>query len=250
MDSTTLTASTLLLRDPSNNLVATSIVYNPNTLTATLTPTAPLASGKTYTVIVKGSTAGIHDTIGDAMATDMTSTFTTAVTVAAQTTPLSLWSNATLPSWIDNPDPNAVELGMKFQSDVAGFITGIRFYKSANNTGPHIGNLWSSTGTLLATATFSGETASGWQTVLFSQPVAIQANTTYIASYHTNHGNYSDNIGYFTAGTFTNGPLHALGDGVNGPNGVFQYGLTSAFPSNSYHGSNYWVDVLFTTQGN
>ena len=29
-------------------------------------------------------------------------------------------------------------------------MTGIRFYKSAANTGTHIGSLWTSTGTLLA----------------------------------------------------------------------------------------------------
>ena len=42
-----------------------------------------------------------------------------------------------------------------------------------------------------------------------------------------------------------NPPLHALADGVDGPNGVFQYGPTSAFPLTSYNSSNYWVDVVF-----
>ena len=73
---------------------------------------------------------------------------------------------------------------MKFRSDVAGYVTGVRFYKAAGNTGTHVGNLWSSTGTRLATATFTGETASGWQQVTFSPPVAIAANTVYVASYH------------------------------------------------------------------
>ena len=54
---------------------------------------------------------------------------------------------------------------MKFRSDVAGQVTGVRFYKGSGNTGTHIGNLWSSTGTLLASATFTGESASGWQQV-------------------------------------------------------------------------------------
>jgi acyl-CoA thioesterase len=42
-------------------------------------------------------------------------------------------------------------VGVKFLSDVAGFITGIRFYKGATNTGTHVGHLWSADGTLLAT---------------------------------------------------------------------------------------------------
>ncbi|HEV3417933.1 MAG TPA: DUF4082 domain-containing protein, partial [Pirellulales bacterium] len=247
MDPTTLTSSTLLLRNSSNSAVPTTIAYDSNSQIATLTPSAALANGATYSVVVKGGAAGVTDTAGDEMATDLTSTFTTAVSVTRQSAPTSIWSNSATPKWIDNPDANAVELGVKFRSDVDGFITGIRFYKSANNIGAHLGNLWASDGTLLATATFSGETASGWQTVTFSQPVAIKADTTYIASYHTNSGNYSDNIGYFTSGSITSGPLHALGDGVDGPDGVYHYGAGGVAPSDTYHASNYWVDVLFTT---
>jgi len=47
---------------------------------------------------------------------------------------------------------------VSFKSDVNGYITGIRFYKGVNNTGTHLGHLWSSAGTLLASATFTGET--------------------------------------------------------------------------------------------
>ena len=73
---------------------------------------------------------------------------------------------------------------MKFQSLVAGTITGVQFFKGSLDTGTHTAELWSSSGQLLATATFTNETASGWQQILFSTPVAIAANTTYIVSYH------------------------------------------------------------------
>ena len=96
-----------------------------------------MANGATYAVIVKGSAAGILDTVGDAMATDFTSTFTTAVAVGPQT--VSIFGTSAVPSWIDNPDNQPVELGMKFRSDLDGFITGMRFYKSANNVGQHVG---------------------------------------------------------------------------------------------------------------
>ena len=62
--------------------------------------------------------------------------------------PCSLWTMTTRPGPPD-PDMNPVELGMRFTSDINGFVTGIRFYKYAENTGPHVGNLWTSTGTLL-----------------------------------------------------------------------------------------------------
>ena len=99
---------------------------------------------------------------------------------------------------VDGGPDSAVELGVKFQSDVAGTITGIRFYKAAANTGTHIGNLWTSSGTLLATVTFTNETASGWQQVLFATPVAIASNTVYVASYHANNGHYSADVNYFS----------------------------------------------------
>ena len=63
-----------------------------------------------------------------------------------------------------------MNLGVQFQASSSGFITGVRFYKDSDNTGSHIGSLWSSTGTLLASGTFSGETASGWQELDFSTP--------------------------------------------------------------------------------
>src|SRR3546814_20679943 len=50
--------------------------------------------------------------------------------------------------------------------------------------------LWNADGTLLASATFTNETASGWQTANLNTPVAITAGTTYIASSHTG-GDYS-----------------------------------------------------------
>ena len=118
------------------------------------------------------------------------------VTVAG---PISIWSNAAAPVTAADSDSSATEVGVKFRSDVAGYITGIRFYKGSTNTGTHVGSLWTSTGTLLAQATFTSETASGWQQVTFASPVAINANTTYVASYHTNVGHYAEDDNYFAA---------------------------------------------------
>ena len=138
---------------------------------------------------------------------------------------------------------------MKFRSDVAGTITGVRFYKASANTGTHVGNLWSSTGTLLATATFANETTSGWQQVNFATPVAITANTTYVASYHANAGHYSADINAFASVGVDNPPLHALASPVSSGNGVYAYGANSAFPSQTWNAANYWVDVVFTPMG-
>ena len=107
-----------------------------------------------------------------------------------------------------------------------------------------MGHLWSATGTLLGTAAFASETASGWQVAALAQPVAIVAGTTYVASYHTDVGYYASSTDYFTQGV-TNSPLTALADGVDGGNGVYRYGA-SAFPNQTYRSENYWVDVVYT----
>lgn len=124
-------------------------------------------------------------------------------------------------------------------------LTGIRFYKATANTGTHVGNLWTSTGTRLATATFTGESASGWQQVIFTTPVTISSNTVYVASYHAGNGHYSAAINFFSAAGVDNPPLHALRNGVSGGNGVYAYGKSSAFPNLTWNTANYWVDVVF-----
>lgn len=159
----------------------------------------------------------------------------------------SIWSSSSTPPLVDSADPNAVELGMKFRSDVAGYVTGVRFYKSAANTGVHVGNLWTTSGTLLASVTFSGETASGWQQALFANPVLISPNTTYVVSYYAPVGRYSATNSGFNGASVDSPPLHALANGTDGPNGVYQYSTSSAFPSQTYSSSNYWVDVVFST---
>src|SRR6185436_1714290 len=117
------------------------------------------------------------------------------------------------------------------------------FYKGPANVGTHIGNLWTLSGALLATATFTNETASGWQQVNFSAPVPITRNTVYLASYHTNVGGYASDGGYFNAGV-DSPPLHAVPANPSGGNGVYRYG-SSAFPSTTFNATNYYVDVVF-----
>jgi Domain of unknown function (DUF4082) len=163
------------------------------------------------------------------------------------TFPRSIWDDSTTnPTLEASSDNQAAELGVKFQSEMNGFITGIRFYKGSTNIGTHTGTLWSSTGQELAIATFTSETASGWQQVSFPTPVPITANTTYVASYHTDVGHYAVTNDAFISG-LSNFPLQVLKDDENDRNGVYKYGV-HGFPINTYRASNYWVDVMFNTE--
>jgi hypothetical protein len=154
------------------------------------------------------------------------------------------------PSVADAGDGGSINLGVKFQSEIAGTIEGIRFYKSTANTGTHIGSLWTAGGELLAQATFTSETTSGWQKVTFATPVKIQANTTYVASYFAPKGHYADSAWSLDEPPATgeamlsHPPMRFLAD-TEGGNGVYAYGSQVAFPKTSYHADNYWVDVLY-----
>ena len=113
---------------------------------------------------------------------------------AGQCSPCSIWTPSSTPTLADSGDSSSTELGVKFRADSDGYVTGVRFYKSAANGGTHIGNLWSSSGTLLASAQFSGESASGWQQVNFGTPVLISGGTTYVVSYFAPQGHYAFDV--------------------------------------------------------
>ncbi len=204
------------------------------------TPTAP----GTVTIKVRGfDDSGNMEVPGTAPANNAKS----VIVGTATPCPCTIWSPSTIPGTIADPDVSANELGVKFRSSTNGYIKGVRFYKSSTNTGTHIGNLWTATGTNLAQSTFTGETASGWQEVTFTTPVPITAGTTYIASYHTSTGHYSVDENYFTTSAVVTPYLEALRNGTDGPNGVYAASANSTFPTSTFNSSNYYVDVVFIT---
>jgi len=166
-----------------------------------------------------------------------------ATTTGTAPTADSIWGNSYVPS--ENYYSNgSYEVGVKFTASVAGEVTGVRFYKQTWMGGvTHVGHLWSSSGALLATATFTNESAYGWQQVTFSSPVAILANTVYIASFSTGGGYFGITSPFFTSGGVTNGPLEALPNSISGGDGV--YNRAGAFPDVDSNGMNFWADVAF-----
>ena len=156
---------------------------------------------------------------------------------------VSVLENA-VPKTLVDPDTVSVELGAKFTTSQAGTITAIRFFKSTENTGPHVAKLWSARGQVLATATLptSASTTPGWQTVKLPQPVKIAKDQQYVASYVAPKGRYSvDEHGLDQAKTA--GPLTILAGG-----GVYAYGNGDGLPTSNYQNSNYFVDVEFSPE--
>ena len=174
---------------------------------------------------------------------------TVTVGVTPGTCPCTIWPSTQTAN--DGDDPNPIEVGVRFRADVAGFIRGVRFYKAPAASGTHVGSLWSNDGLRLAQATFTGESASGWQEVSFGSPIPIAANTTYVASAFLPGGHYAWTGGAFASAGVDRPPLRALRDGEDGASGVYRYGGRSGtnadFPTLAAQSSNYWVDVVFVT---
>jgi LPXTG-motif cell wall-anchored protein len=152
--------------------------------------------------------------------------------------PVGFFADSATPAVPNWDDAASIEVGVRFSSDVDGTVSALRFYKGDKNTGTHAGSIWSADGVLLATATFTDETASGWQKVSFDTPVEIRNDTTYLASYHTPVGFYSVTLDQFTPSGITSGPLHIAANG-----GAYRYGATGFPDQTSPH--NYWIDVVF-----
>lgn len=228
-----VTSSTILLTDSIGSSIASVISYDPASRTATLKPNSMLSDHTLYKVTIKSGVSGVVSLDGVARGSDITSSFTTN-----DTCPCSPWENAATPSGADISTETSVELGQAIRSDSDGYLSAIRFYKNLKNTATtHTLKLWSSTGTLLGSATTANETSAGWQEASFMTPIHIDAETSYIISYDASDGIYvhADNL----TRDMTAGPMHIVANGSS-----FHYGA-GVFPD-SKGSIDYVLDPIFT----
>lgn len=147
----------------------------------------------------------------------------------------TIWPSTAAPASFSKTD-TATTLGTRFSSKRDGVVTAIRFYKGTGDTGPHIGTLWGPDGSVLARATFSGESTSGWQEARLDSATKISAGRIYTASYRAHRGKFSR--GGLAALPKQTGDLTALGAVASSSNGR---------PSSS-SSANHFVDVRFAPQ--
>ena len=126
------------------------------------------------------------------------------------------------------------EIAMRFKVAVPGRVVNFRWYKAPGETGSHTAHLWTDGGQQLASATFSNESPSGWQTVTFSG-VHINANQYYRVSVNTNTVQ-AKTFGSLYGSPIVNGPITSDFSYYGQPTGVMP-------TSGSY--SLYYIDVTF-----
>jgi len=219
----------LTLKDGTTAIDGTTALSN-GAKTLTFTPTSALPLTRTLDV----SLSGVVSQDGVTLAAR-----TWSFTTESPTTAVSLFSGLT-PASSSVDDSSSGELGTVCSPTAAGTATGVRFYRGPGNDGTHTGTLWDINGNSLATVTFTGETASGWQSALFSTPVALTPGQSYVVSYHAPQGHYAATGAFFTT-PYVRGPLTAPASN----NGRYLYSGTSSFPTRSFNSANYFVDVIF-----
>ncbi|SDG21946.1 protein of unknown function [Lentzea fradiae] len=182
------------------------------------------------TILARAHTAS---TTGPATASRTLHVGGTTVPPLSGETPLFL--HETPSTSIDDADTEAVELGVRTTVDRPGSLTGV-VIRRGTYTGPVTAHVWSSNGTLLAAQEAPGAAHS--QRIDFTTPVPVAPGAEYVVSYYTPSGGYRATENYFT-GNVVQTPFTLP------PNaGVYRYG--GGFPSDTWFGSNYWVQPVFT----
>jgi hypothetical protein len=237
LDPASVTAQTFTLTGPGGAAVQSTVAYTDSNHTVSLTPAQPLAVGATYTATLTTGILAIDDT---PLPAPISWSFTTVVG------PFSLFAAGLTPVSVHNPvkdgrggnGPFSYEMGVKVQALSSLQLTAIRFWKDAGETGTHTGRVWNSSGQVIASTTFTGESASGWQQQSLGTPLTLQPGQVYTVSVGLNAFFVTTQLGLQTQ--ITSGALQSVADGKNGVFGS----SAGVFPTSTYRSSNYFVDLV------
>ena len=175
------------------------------------------------------------------------------------TTASATWENlfSSAPANVDVSTQKQM-LGMYWQTNTAGSVAGVRFWRGAgtNPSDAHKVLLWDGSGNLLASQDVStheyghyGNNGWGWRDVRFSSPVSVSANTDYVVGYYSSNGQNAYTHNVFNVSINNGNHLSARQDTVSTYNGVYEQGSTitsTGFPTNrAPSGTWYGVDPIF-----
>ena len=218
-----LPAGTFTDVDAGDSLTYTATAADGSALPAWLSFNAATRTFSGTPAAANVGTLGVKVSATDLGGLAASETFNIAVATAPTT--VSLFTASNTPAQTNLNDGSPLEVGVKFQSSVAGQITALKFYRSAGDTGADLLDLW----TLDRNQSRQRDVHEHRRKRLADrEPVDARrdsANTTYVASYHTT-GFYVATDNFFTT-AFTSGVLTAPSTTTAGGNGVYAYGGTS-----------------------
>lgn len=136
-------------------------------------------------------------------------------------------------------DTSALTLGVKFTTSVPGKVVGVEFHRASTANNGRAVQLWSPTGTLLASASTPSATTLGFNRGNFTTPITVAAGQTFTASYLAPRGRYTARNNAFTEPR-TSGGITAPANA-----GVYQYGKRARFPTSNFQASDYYVTPVF-----
>ncbi len=207
-------------------------------------PDSGLSASTTYFYRVRATNLA-----GDSTFSAETSV-TTGAPVVITGTPSTLFGTAAAQGGISAD--NNYELGTRFRTGTAGYVTALRVWRPINNASfnnatvsspsSYTARLWTSSGTKLAQVTIAAPTAGAWAEATLDSPVALTAGTTYVVSYSVASGQAYQAYNPATQVSVVSGPLSTLSDGKIG---VYTVSSSGAFPTSTYQNSNYYADVRF-----
>ncbi len=168
------------------------------------------------------------------------------------------------PTSTDLNNGSAITTGVRFTVSGTVACAGIAFWVPATNTGTYTVGLYqttaddvpadSGTGTLLASATVAAASVSagGWAQALFAGPVILATGVVYTAARHATSGRYVASTGVFSGATITGGNVTLIADTTNPSppglgtmlNGVFNVGVSLAYPASNFGQPDYFVDIV------
>jgi hypothetical protein len=144
----------------------------------------------------------------------------------------SLFLSSEVPGSHFNEPDKPVELGVRFSIENGGHITAIKWYASAS--GQYVANLYQGEQKIFSTP--FAASSRGW--VLIPVDILLIAGE-YTASVFAPNGRYGSRNNVFNT-VRTRGNLSAPISA-----GKYTYNATSAFPTEVYRNSSYYVDIVF-----
>ena len=147
------------------------------------------------------------------------------------------WSDSTVPSVKSDDETTAVTVGTVFSSSTPGQVYGVQYYAAGANRVATTGSLWNEAGKRVAAVRFPQTSSDGWKTVWLRSPVKIQPDEKYTVSYRAPNGRYATEEHVFDSGDSLSVK------GLTAHRGTYSY--EGGRPTNTWHGSHYFVDVAF-----